>query len=317
MANYTTFGDTSLAKRCLYLFAATPFRADGLLSASCYEKPHTCSGGQSIVDFSEIYAAALLDYVQASGGKQTGEDLFETAKKQFEIAVARCDPTTGLYTIRKEDEKSEDGGGGDVWHFIDCECSRARCSLECVGRREVADVAGHEELEKSCAEHCVTIFGLRSLLQLSEELSMPTPSLPTPFSSSAIPLPDLIDRLVESARQAYYSPSAKCFVSGPSSQISWGSNAWAIMASVPPSQEIAAECLRTAYSHPDAIRGNTPYLHHYMVEAMILAGEKDLATEHILTYWGSMIKAGAETFWEAWDPQRPAFSPYGDFHSNS
>ena len=28
-------------------------------------------------------------------------------------------------------------------------------------------------------------------------------------------------------------------------------------------------------------------------------------------YWGGMVKAGADTFWEAYDPKNSLFSPYG------
>jgi alpha-L-rhamnosidase len=30
-----------------------------------------------------------------------------------------------------------------------------------------------------------------------------------------------------------------------------------------------------------------------------------------------MIEAGAETFFEAWNPDEPRSSPYGDLHANS
>lgn len=120
LANYATFRDTTLAKRCLYLFAATPLRDDGLLSASCYEKPHICSGGQSIVDFTQIYAAALLDYVQFSGDHTTGKELFPVALKQFELSIARCDSNNGLYKPVYDDMSGPSPVGGATWHFIDC-----------------------------------------------------------------------------------------------------------------------------------------------------------------------------------------------------
>jgi len=120
LANYATFRDTALAKRCLYLFAATPLRDDGLLSASCYEKPHICSGGQSIVDFTQIYAAALLDYVQFAGDHATGKELFPVALKQFELSIARCNSTNGLYTPVYDKASGPSPVGGATWHFIDC-----------------------------------------------------------------------------------------------------------------------------------------------------------------------------------------------------
>lgn len=120
LTNYVTFRDFDLAKRCLYLFAATPLREDGLLSASCYEKPYICSGGQSIVDYTQIYAAALLEYVKASGDIDTGKDLFPIALKQFELSIARCDKVSGLYVPSYQAVDDVSPVGGATWHFIDC-----------------------------------------------------------------------------------------------------------------------------------------------------------------------------------------------------
>lgn len=97
MTNYETFGDLALAKRCLYLFAATPFNDEGLLPACCYEKPEILSGGNAIRDFSQIYAAALFDYVKASGDIETGLELLPVALKQFELSLRELDPKTALY----------------------------------------------------------------------------------------------------------------------------------------------------------------------------------------------------------------------------
>jgi alpha-L-rhamnosidase len=124
LANYVTFGDKDLAKRCLYLFAATPYTEQGHLSASIFEKPHICSGGQSIADYTQIYAATLKDYVEFTGDVETGRDLFGVALKQFELSVARCDPETGLYVPNAyEMSDSIEKKDRDVtaqWHFIDC-----------------------------------------------------------------------------------------------------------------------------------------------------------------------------------------------------
>ena len=67
----------------------------------------------------------------------------------------------------------------------------------------------------------------------------------------------------------------------------------------------------------EAVRPNTPYLHHYMLEAMVTCGMQQEALRLIEEYWGGMVKAGADTFWEAYDPKNSLFSPYGDIHSNS
>jgi alpha-L-rhamnosidase len=176
---------------------------------------------------------------------------------------------------------------------------------------------GQDSLDKSTASHCVIVFGLRALNDLAKHLALPTQTISVPFSSDPLPLDEIITHMTVSARTHLFSKSYGTYISGPESQISWASAAWAAVAEIPESPELAAKAIKVAYENKDSIRGVTPYLHHYLVEGMIKAGLNDLALEHILKYWGSMVDAGAETFWEAWDPEKPRFSPYGDFHSNS
>jgi alpha-L-rhamnosidase len=35
------------------------------------------------------------------------------------------------------------------------------------------------------------------------------------------------------------------------------------------------------------------------------------------SYWGGMVRADADTFWEAYSPEQPRASPYGDVRNNS
>jgi hypothetical protein len=60
-----------------------------------------------------------------------------------------------------------------------------------------------------------------------------------------------------------------------------------------------------------------PYLYHYVVESMLKCGMKKEARDLIESYWGGMVKAGADTFWEVYDPSNPFLSPYGDARVNS
>ncbi len=53
-------------------------------------------------------------------------------------------------------------------------------------------------------------------------------------------------------------------------------------------------------------------MHHYYIAALLRAGLRQKALLHMRDYWGSMMEAGADTFWEAWDPAHPEDSPYGE-----
>ena len=60
-----------------------------------------------------------------------------------------------------------------------------------------------------------------------------------------------------------------------------------------------------------------PYMHHYYVTALLRLGMTAEAEEHLRHYWGTMLDAGADTFWECWDPEHPDASPYGGNMVNS
>ncbi|MFK4435278.1 hypothetical protein [Paenibacillus sp. RC21] len=44
---------------------------------------------------------------------------------------------------------------------------------------------------------------------------------------------------------------------------------------------------------------------------------RDGAVKHLKSYWGGMLRDGADTFWELYDPHNKAFSPYGSYLINS
>ena len=77
------------------------------------------------------------------------------------------------------------------------------------------------------------------------------------------------------------------------------------------------KALLATLDNPDAKQPFTPYMRHYVVEAMIKLGMLDEAKEYIKLIWGGMIDLGADTFYEVYVPGDPEFSPYGDRKINS
>ena len=152
----------------------------------------------------------------------------------------------------------------------------------------------------------IFIFALKALIDLASVLGKPEPTVALSESSS-IPASELASKLRSAIRKTSFN--GKVFLSGPDKQLSWASNAWAVLAGITDSQEEAQIALRTAYEDESSIQGNTPYLHHYvgpinayitrydeakltyrvfgqLCEALIKAGLTDLALKHILHYWG-------------------------------
>lgn len=81
--------------------------------------------------------------------------------------------------------------------------------------------------------------------------------------------------------------------------------------------EKAKELLESVMENEPPVAIVTPYLKHYLLEALIYAGMKDKALEINEEYWGGMVRLGADTFWEIYRPENPAESPYGGNMSHS
>jgi hypothetical protein len=82
-------------------------------------------------------------------------------------------------------------------------------------------------------------------------------------------------------------------------------------------KEEGAPAFRALREAPDAVRPGSPYLYHYVAEAMLQCGLRQEALDLIESYWGGMVKAGADTFWEVYDPSNAMLSPYGSVLVNS
>ena len=119
-------------------------------------------------------------------------------------------------------------------------------------------------------------------------------------------------KMKKAARKHYYDKTAGVFVSGPDRQVSVLGQTWLIKAGAL-SQKEAQKAIRTALAGDATVMPGTPYGTHYLIDAMLLCGMYDEAREYMLDYWGGMVEKGADTFWEAYDPDNDYISPY-NFH---
>ena len=201
LANYETFHNMKLVKRCLYLFAGQT-KDNGQVSACLFTEPKFIVDDTFLLDYSMFFGAALCDYYEASGDKETLKDLSACAYRQMEIA--------------KE--------------------------------------------------------------QFAEKIGL--------------------------------------FVSGDEKQINYASQVWMILAEAVSGEEGAEILDRLVELKPE--KGMvSPYMNHHFVEALLMCGKKDQAMKYMKYYWGGMINHGADTFWELYNPENPAESPYGSSIVNS
>lgn len=54
----------------------------------------------------------------------------------------------------------------------------------------------------------------------------------------------------------------------------------------------------------DVLQITTPYMRFYELEALCAMGEQEFVLDEIRDYWGGMLKLGATSFWEKYDPQQ-------------
>ena len=126
----------------------------------------------------------------------------------------------------------------------------------------------------------------------------------------------LYEDAMKKAVNCFWDEKQGFFVSGASRQVSWSSQVWMVLADVFEIEKSRELMLHLLDVKP-AMGVLTPYAYHHVIEALLHVGEKEKALELMRAYWGAMIDLGADTFWEAFDPEDPLASPYGNMQVNS
>ena len=128
--------------------------------------------------------------------------------------------------------------------------------------------------------------------------------------------PALAKRMTEAARKQLLEKKTGLIVSGKDRQISVISQAWMIRAGVL-NQKEGQKALTTVLVMPESVKPSSPYATHYLIEAMLLCGMEQEARTYLTDYWGGMVSRGADTFFEAYDPENDLLSPYSFIPLNS
>lgn len=137
LANYYTFKNYDLVKRCLYIFGGLTLE-DGQVGACLFEKPHSLVDDTRLYDYSLFFVATVYDYYMATRDMKVLIDLWPIAMDQIEIALSRLDDRG----VVKDDTS--------WWCFIDW----------------------HSELNKQAPAQAVLIYCLKRGLYLAKELQL-------------------------------------------------------------------------------------------------------------------------------------------------
>lgn len=85
-ANYQTFKNHKLVKRCLYLFGGLTFN-EGKVPACLFTEPTVEPDDTYLFDYALLYGSVLLDYYEETKDEKTLRDLYPVAIRQIEIGV--------------------------------------------------------------------------------------------------------------------------------------------------------------------------------------------------------------------------------------
>lgn len=124
--------------------------------------------------------------------------------------------------------------------------------------------------------------------------------------------------IVRSAcKKHLYDENANAFINDlDNRQFSVHSQVWMILGGVINGEE-AQNLLIHCLDNDKTKQPVTPYMRHYVTEAMIKLGLENEAVLYLKRFWGGMLELGADTFWEAYIPDNLDFSPYEDRMINS
>ena len=155
-------------------------------------------------------------------------------------------------------------------------------------------------LKKNTSLQGVFLYALRKMITLCQE---------TGRSEKAKEYQGYLKTFGDAAKEKLYDKESGYFVNAyDEEQLSIHSQVWMILGGVVEGEE-AKDLLQRIMKESDKKIAVSPYMHHYVVEAMMESGMKDEALQYITSYWGGMVERGADTFWEVYVPDDFYASP--------
>ncbi len=158
-------------------------------------------------------------------------------------------------------------------------------------------------LEHITSVHGVFLYALKRVIPLARAVGK---------EALAAQWEQVLARATAAAKQHLFDETRGAFINAYDKNVyAVQSQVWMVLGGVIDG-EAGKKALLESLASPTSIKPVTPYMHHYLVEAMFALGMQDEAWAHIKRYWGGMVKEGADTFWEVYVPGDPEVSPYGD-----
>ncbi len=277
LANYETYKQNDMVKRCLYLFAGD--RLDnGMIAANLFLDPKVEADDQAMLDYALFFVTSLRDYVRETEDLEILKDLYPVAIDQLQVMETYFE---GSQVIRDQDTFG--------WVFVDWNMQlnrQASAQGICLYALQAGmELAGLMEDQKQVA-----------LLQESYEKKRRAAR----------------DFFFDADLQVFVSGDAKEISWASQCWLIIGGAVDAVEGA-----KILEKTEELEKAGKPVQNMVTPYMYHHYIEALLLCEQREKALDVMLYYWGGMLDQGADTFWELYNPKNPQESPYGGTIVNS
>ncbi|MBP1639659.1 MAG: Bacterial alpha-L-rhamnosidase [Bacteroidetes bacterium] len=223
----------------------------------------------TIMDYTFYWFMSIYDFYQYTGNKQIIEQLYPRMKSLMEYCLSRRD-ADGMMQ----------GLAGD-WVFIDW----ADFPMSKAGQVSFEQVLFCRSLETMAL--CANLLNDKQQADNYTKLAVDLKSklLPSFWSDKA-------GALVHNRENGVMSAKVTPFT-----------NIFAILFGYLDKAKTEA-VKENVLLNPNALKITTPYMRFYELEALCALGEQKHVLKEMRDYWGGMIKLGATTFWEKYNPER-------------
>lgn len=254
----------------------------------------------TILDYTFYWFQSIADYYLYTGDRDFVAEVYPRMLTLMDYCLGRL--SEGLWAI----------GQPDDWIFIDwTDFPMAKRGIVCFEQMLFC-----RSLE--AMQLCADLVGPLSPLHLSN-LHLAHPDVD--YGALAQTLRQHIDQTFWDPRQQAYlhslEPSQSASSFGLNPQITRFPNMFAILYGYADEQRQQA-LLHHVMQNPDVPAITTPYMRFYELAALCQLGQQAQVLPQMKAYWGSMLREGATTFWEKYNPEQSGLEhltmygrPYG------
>jgi hypothetical protein len=219
------------------------------------------------MDYTFFWFMGIYDFYQYTGNKELIEQLYPRMKSLMDYCLSRRN-ANGMMP----------GLAGD-WVFIDWADFKM-------------SKAGEVSFEQLLFCHSLEAMALCARLMNDDENAQTYSKLATDLKSKLF--------------TAFWSENENAFIHNrengvTSTQVTPFTNMFAVLFNYL-DQDKTKAVKENVLLNPNALKITTPYMRFYELEALCALGEQNHVLKEIRDYWGGMIKMGATTFWEKYNP---------------